>query len=233
MPHHLRRRAALATLFGAAAGLMTPPALAWHDTVGRAPRSPAPAARQPRGPQAEAQFGAVPLRETDFVLGNAEAPVTIIKYASLTCPHCATFHEATAEHLKRDHIPQGRVRYIHRNFPLDQSAMAGSMLLYCGNGGQARFFALLDILYTEQGAWTRAEDPVDALRRIAARTGINRDAFNACMSDRALADRIIAERDEGAQTYGVRATPTLLINGARYSGNLNVAQIETVLEEVA
>jgi len=232
MSQPLPRRAALATLFGASAGLMAVPALAWHDGHTRTPRAPRSQTPQQTGPQAEAQFGSVPLLETDFVLGDAEAPVTIIKYGSLTCPHCAAFHEATAAHLKSHHIPEGRVQYIHRHFPLDQPAMAGAMLLHCGDSNQDRFFALLDILYSEQADWGTASDPIDALRSIAARTGINGDTFNACLSDRALADRIIAERDEGSETYGVRATPTLLVNGGRYSGNLNVAQLETVLDQV-
>ncbi len=228
MTEHFPRRAALATLFGATAGLMAAPALAYHDSPVRRPAAP----RRDTGPQAEAQFGTIPLRDTDFALGNADAPVTVIKYGSLTCPHCAAFHVATAAQLKSDHIPAGRVQYIHRHFPLNQPAMAGAMLLHCGNGSQDRFYAILDILYAEQADWAAAPDPLDALRRIAARTGVNADEFNACMSDQALADRILAERSEGSDIYGVRATPTLLVNGGRYSGNLSIAQLDTVLDQV-
>lgn len=228
MTEHFPRRAALATLLGATASLMAAPALAYHDSPVRRPAVP----RRATGPQAEAQFGTIPLRETDFALGDADAPVTVIKYGSLTCPHCAAFHVATAAQLKSDHIPAGRVKYIHRHFPLNQPAMAGAMLLHCGNGSQDRFFAILDILYAEQADWAAAPDPLDALRRIAARTGVNADEFNACMSDQALADRILAERSEGSDIYGVRATPTLLVNGGRYSGNLSIAQLDTVLDQV-
>ena len=228
MTEHFPRRAALATFFGATAGLMAAPALAYHDSPVRRPAAP----RRDTGPQAEAQFGTIPLRDTDFALGNADAPVTVIKYGSLTCPHCAAFHVATAAHLKSDHIPAGRVQYIHRHFPLNQPAMAGAMLLHCGNGSQDRFYAILDILYAKQADWAAAPDPIDALRRIAARTGVNADEFNACMSDQALADRILAERSEGSDIYGVRATPTLLVNGGRYSGNLSIAQLDTVLDQV-
>lgn len=228
MTEHFPRRAALATLFGATAGLMAAPALAYHDSPVRRPAAP----RRDTGPQAEAQFGTIPLRDTDFALGNADAPVTVIKYGSLTCPHCAAFHVATAAQLKSDHIPAGRVQYIHRHFPLNQPAMAGAMLLHCGNGSQDRFFAILDILYAEQADWAAAPDPIDALRRIAARTGVNADEFNACMSDQALADQILAERSEGSDIYGVRATPTLLVNGGRYSGNLSITQLDTVLDQV-
>lgn len=231
MPDHYHRRAALAAVFGGGAAMLTAaPALAWHDTQRRPPPSGTAPRRGQTGPQAEAQFGSVPLRETDFVLGDTEAPITVIKYATMTCPHCAAFHAATAAELKRTHIPQGRVRYVHRHFPLDQAAMAAAMLLHCGNTTQARFFALLDILYSEQGEWTRAGDPIDALRGIAARTGLNAEEFAACLADQALSRRIQAERDEGAETFGVNATPTLLVNGARYSGNLTTAQLDTIID---
>lgn len=224
------RRAALTTLVGGAGALLAAPALAYHDSLHRQPRGAAP--RQPAGPRAEAEFGAIPLRATDFVLGRDTAPITVIKYGSLTCPYCATFHASTAAALKRDHIPDGRVRYIHRHFPLNQAAMAGAMLLHCGNGSRDRFFALLDILYDEQADWGGSAEPIAALRRIAARTGVNGADFDACLSDQALADWILEERSEGAETYGVQATPTLLINGARYSGSLSIAQIETVIRNV-
>ena len=233
MPDSYPRRVALATLFGGAAGLLSAaPALAWHDTQHRRPQTGAAPRRQQTGPQAEASFGTIPLRETDFALGADDAPITLIKYGSLTCPHCASFHASTAAELKRDHIPEGRVRYIHRHFPLDQPALAGAMLLHCGNGSQERFFALLDILYSEQSDWATAADPIYALRRIAARTGLNAEEFNACLSDRALADRILEERAEGTETFGVRSTPTLLVNGARYTGNLSMAHLDTIMERV-
>jgi len=233
MPNTYPRRAALATFFGGVAGLLSAaPALAWHDTLHRRPQTGAAPRRQQSGPQAEENFGTIPLHETDFALGADDAPITLIKYGSLTCPHCASFHASTAAELKRDHIPEGRVRYIHRHFPLDQPALVGAMLLHCGNGSQGRFFALLDILYSEQSDWATASDPIDALRRIAARTGLNAEEFNACLSDQALADRILDERAEGAETYGVRATPTLLVNGARFSGSLSMAQLDSIIERV-
>jgi protein-disulfide isomerase len=233
MPDSHPRRAALATLFGGAVGLLTAaPALAWHDTQLGRPQSGAAPRGQPSGPQAEENFGTIPLRETDFVLGADDAPITLIKYASLTCPHCASFHASTAAELKRDHIPEGRVRYIHRHSPLDQLALAGAMLLHCGNGSQEWFFALLDMLYSEQSDWATAADPIDALRRLAARTGLNAEEFNACLSDQALADRILEERAEGVETFGVRSTPTLLVNGARFSGSLSMAQLDTIMERV-
>lgn len=235
MPDFYPRRAALAALLGGPAALLTAaPTRAWHGTGQASPQSFGAAPRRERSvPQAEAQFGEVPLRSTDFALGADDAPVTLIKYGSLTCPHCADFHVATAAALKRDHIPNGQVRYIHRHFPLNQPAMAAAMLLHSGNASSDRFYALLDILYKEQREWAAEQDHVGALRRIAARTGVNGDDFDAILSDRVLADRIIAERDEGAQTYGVNATPTLLVNGGRYGGNRSIAQLEQIFARIA
>ncbi|MFU8866258.1 MAG: thioredoxin domain-containing protein, partial [Rhodobacterales bacterium] len=205
---------------------------AWHPGTNQpaAPQASMPPRNQV--PEPEANFGEIPLRESDAVLGDPNAPVTLIKYGSLTCPHCAAFHVAAAAEMKRDHIPNGRVRYVHRHFPLNQPAMAAAMLLHSGNGSSERFYALLDILYTEQSSWAGEQDYVSALRQIAARTGVNGDAFNAILSDRALAERIVAERDEGTESYGVSATPTLLINGGRYGGNRDIAQLDMIFDRV-
>ncbi|MGK8236768.1 thioredoxin domain-containing protein [Roseovarius sp. MS2] len=176
-------------------------------------------------------FDDVPLRDTDFVLGAEDAPITLIKYGSLTCPHCAAFHVNTASVLKRDHIPEGRVRYVHRHFPLNQPAMAAAMLLHSGNGSVDRFYGLLDILYTEQREWASG-DYISSLRAIAGRTGVAGAEFEAILADEKLGERIIAERDEGSQVYGVTATPTLLVNGGRYSGNHSIAQLEPIFEQL-
>lgn len=174
----------------------------------------------------------VPIRDTDFVLGSDTAPITLFKYGSLTCPHCAAFHMNTARALKERHIEEGLLRYVHRHFPLNQPAMAGAMLLHSGEASADRFYALIDILYSEQGQWARSEDYMEALVSIGARTGVNRDDFNALMGNKALSDRILAERKEGADVYGVNSTPTLLINGKRYSGNHSVSQLEEIFEHI-
>lgn len=231
MPDRYSRRAAITTL--AAGTLTAAPALAWHDTTPSRPTAPSTrSAPRQTVPQAEAQFDAVPVREEEFVLGASNAPITVIKYGSLGCPHCAAFHANTAAALKQEHIPEGRVRYVHRHFPLDEAAMAAAVLLHCGDSDSDRFYALLDVLYAEQDDWVRASDPIDALSRIAARTGRNRDEYAACRADRPLAERILAERTEGAEIFGVQATPTLLINGARYSGNLGFAQVGTIIDRI-
>ena len=231
MPHRYNRRAAIATI--AAGTLAAAPALAWHDTVPRRPATGGSGSRSRQtGPQAEAQFDDVALREDEFVLGDPNAPITVIKYGSLSCPHCAAFHANTAAALKRGLIPDGRVRYVHRHFPLDQVAMAAAVLLHCGDSDRDRFYALLDILYAEQSNWAGSSDPIDALSGIAASTGLNSDRFAACRADRPLAERILAERTEGAEVFGVQATPTLLINGARYSGNLGVSQMERIIDQI-
>lgn len=180
----------------------------------------------------EEQFETVPLRETDYVLGVADAPVTLIKYGSLTCPHCAAFHIGTVAELKRNHIPNGQVRYIHRHFPLNQPAMAAAMLLYSGDGSTDQFYSTLDILYREQRDWAGSPDYLAALYRVARRVGVIADEFDASLTDQSLLDRIVAEREEGSQTYGVNATPTLLVNGGRYSGNLGIAQLDAIFAQV-
>lgn len=226
------RRGALIVLGGAGAVVALVPIFAGqggHYGVGAQHGG----AARSHAAQGTAHFGDVPLRDTDFVLGAEDAPVTLIKYGSLTCPHCAAFHVDTASVLKRDHIPEGRVRYVHRHFPLNQPAMAAAMLLHSGNASVDRFHALLDILYTEQRQWAGAQDYIGALRAIAGRTGVAGAEFDAILADEKLGKRIIAERDEGSQVYGVTATPTLLVNGGRYSGNHSITQLESIFDQLA
>lgn len=230
MTKTISRRSALAVFASGAATSFAGPAFAYHDGGLQAPAPRTTTPRNDRITEADAQFGAIPLRDSDAYLGDPNAPVTLIKYGSLTCPHCAAFHVAAAAEMKRDHIPNGRVRYIHRHFPLNQPAMAAAMLLHSGNDSPERFYGLLDILYTEQSEWAASQDYLSALRHIAIRTGLNAEQFDFLLSDRILADRIISERDEGAEKYGVNATPTLLINGGRYSGNRNISQLNTIFD---
>jgi len=226
------RRGALMVLGGAGAVVALVPIFAGQGGHYGAGAQHGGTARS-HGGQDTAHFGEVPLRDTDFVLGAEDAPVTLIKYGSLTCPHCGAFHVNTASVLKRDHIPEGRVRYVHRHFPLNQPAMAAAMLLHSGNRSVDRFYGLLDILYTEQREWAGSRDYIGALRAIAGRTGVSGEEFDAILADETLGERIIAERDEGSQVYGVNATPTLLVNGWRHSGNHSIAQLDPIFEQVA
>lgn len=166
----------------------------------------------------------------DFILGQKNAPVTIIEYASLTCPHCAQFHNDVLPKLKKEFVETGKVRLIYRDFPLDRYALNASMLARCA--GPDRYFAFLDVLFKSQSNWTRAEDPGEALSRLARLGGMQPNEIDACLQDKALQDEVLNQRLDASQRLQVRATPTLIINGSVYSGGLPFDRLKAVIESM-
>lgn len=146
----------------------------------------------------------------DRVLGNADAPVTIVDYSSLTCPHCARFHLDTLPRLKKEYIDTGKVRFIFRDFPFDRAALDGSKLARCVNPD--RYYGFLDVLFKGQDQWSRAADPTLALSRLAKLAGLNQADIDACLADTALADGIVMSRMDGEKKYKVESTPTFIFN---------------------
>lgn len=210
------------------------------DEVRSARRAPAPAPvaaeakpadARPTAPKAEASFGDIKIGADEYVMGQADAPVTIIEYASLTCPHCAHFHANTMPGLKKELIDTGKARLVYRDFPLDQLALTASMVARCA--GRGRFFGFLDTFFISQQSWSRSQNPVAAIAGIARLGGMSQEKFDACIRDQKMADAILAQRLEGDKTYGVNSTPTLIINGERYGGALTLGQIKAVIARQA
>ena len=146
----------------------------------------------------------------DLVLGKADAPVTIIEYASMTCPHCANFHKTTYPALKAKYIDTGKVRFIFREFPLDELAVAASMLARCVGGEKS--IAMIDVLFASQDKWA-VRQPIPILQQIAKQAGMTEKAFDECLKDQKLYDNIMAMRERGSKEYKVESTPTLFVNG--------------------
>jgi protein-disulfide isomerase len=154
----------------------------------------------------------------DRVLGKADAPVTIIEYASLTCPHCAAFDAETLPQIKKEWIDTGKAKLIFRDFPLDGLALKGALLARCAPA--ERFYGFIDVLFHRQEYWTRSGDPQEALGRIAKLGGMSEDQFQACMKDDAAQNKILAMRMAGEKEYKVESTPTFFINGKKLVGSL-------------
>ena len=151
----------------------------------------------------------------DMALGKADAPVTIVEYSSLSCPHCAAFHKDELPALKSEYVETGKVRYIEREFPLNNSAFAGAVLARCLD--PSRFFAFNDLLFSRQDEWAFKEDAITPLRQYAKQAGMTDAEFDKCIDDEALQKKVIAVRDRG-EKEGVRGTPTFFINGKIYKG---------------
>ena len=147
----------------------------------------------------------------DMTMGNPDAPVTVIEYASMTCPHCANFHRDNLPRLKAEFIDTGQVLLVFRDFPLDQLAVIGAVLARCA--GPERYFPFVDALFRQQEAWARSDDPLQALSQIGQLGGVNRAAFDACLENEQLVDAVVNSRLQAEQQYGVGNTPTFIVNG--------------------
>ena len=170
--------------------------------------------------------GALP----DMAMGNDKAPVTVIEYASMTCPHCAHFQETTFPELKKRYIDTGKVHYIFREFPLDNLAAAASMLARCaGKDDKDKYFALVDTLFRQQRQWA-VEKPIPPLLGIAKQVGFTEQTFNACLANQQVLDGIESVRQRAVNKFKVQSTPTFFINGTSYPGALSIEDMAKVID---
>jgi len=162
----------------------------------------------------------------DIMIGSDKAPVTIIEYASMTCPHCAHFEETTLPELKKRYIDTGKVRYVMREFPLDALAAAGFMLARCA--GPDKYETVVETLFAKQPDWV-VQQPIAPLMAIAKQFGFTEESFNACLANQKVLDDIQAVRDHAVNKLAVNSTPTFFINGKRLVGDLS---IEAMAKEI-
>jgi protein-disulfide isomerase len=162
----------------------------------------------------------------DKVLGRADAPVTIVEYASATCPHCAAFHKDVFPQLKSEFIDTGKVKFIFREFPFDDLALAAFMLARCAP--PEKYFPMIDVLFEQQKVWA-SKDARTELAKIAQLAGIGQDGFDKCLKNEDLAKGIMAIRDKAANTYGVEATPTFFVNGKELRGEHSIDQFRKLI----
>ena len=167
----------------------------------------------------------------EMILGAANAPVTIIEYASMTCPHCAHFAENTFPELKKRYIDTGKVRFIFREFPLDPLAAAGFMLARCAakDGGASKYFAMIDLLFHEQTKWA-VQKPIPPLLKIAKQAGFTEKSFEECLSNQKLLDGIEKVRNQAADKLGVSSTPTFFINGKVQRGAMSIDEMAKLID---
>jgi protein-disulfide isomerase len=151
----------------------------------------------------------------DMTEGSATAPVTIIEYSSLTCPHCAHFHKDVYPPLKEQYIDTGKARYIMREFPLNEPALAGAVAARCLDA--SRYFAFTGLLFAKQNDWAFKDDALAPLKALAKQAGMTGDEFDKCIDNQELQKKILAIRDEG-QKKGVNATPSFFVNGTLLKG---------------
>ncbi|MCB2054667.1 MAG: DsbA family protein [Geminicoccaceae bacterium] len=163
------------------------------------------------------------------VLGDPQAPVTMVEFASLTCPHCASFHTDTLPALKERYIDTGKVKLVMRDFPLDQLALAASVIAHCA--GPDRYFAFIEAMFANQQSWARAADPVQALLQLAQVGGLAQDQARACLDDKSMADAVLQMRLDAQEQYDIKSTPSFVIDGTLYAGNRSVEEFGEIIEE--
>jgi protein-disulfide isomerase len=161
-------------------------------------------------------------------LGNPNAPVTIIEYASLTCPHCAYFQKEVLPKLKERYIATGKVRLIFRDFPLDQRALAAAILAHCA--GSERYFGFVDVLFQTQESWARAKDYLAALKNIGKLGGLTEKQMDACFADQDLTNRILQSRLDAQSQHGVNSTPSFVIGGKTYAGARDISEFASLID---
>ncbi len=162
----------------------------------------------------------------DLWMGKADAPVTIIEYASMTCPHCAHFHAESMPYLKKNYIDPGKVRFVLREFPFDPLATAAFMLARAS--GDKRD-TVVDLLFAQQKVWAFSDKPLQGLVGLMKQAGMSQETFDATLKDQKLYDNVSAVRDRASQKFGVESTPTFFINGKKMPGDLSPAELDTQL----
>ncbi|MEM8837962.1 MAG: DsbA family protein [Pseudomonadota bacterium] len=157
-------------------------------------------------------------------LGDPNAPIKMIEYASMTCPHCATFHNRTYKTLKEQYIDTGKVYFSFREFPLDQLAASVAVLARCAP--EDRFFDVVDVFFRSQGTWRTNNGAYEKIVEIAKQLGFTKQSVDACLTNQDVIAGVNAIRTHGAEVLKVDATPTFFINGKKVPGAVTIAMLE-------
>jgi protein-disulfide isomerase len=164
----------------------------------------------------------------DIVIGKPDAKITIVEYASMTCPHCATFHTRVFPQLKAKYIDTGKARLIFREFPLDRLAMSAAMLARCVGGEGPE--PLISDLFARQNEWAVSGDATPKLFEVAKQAGFTKADFDKCLTDQSIYDKILAGRARASEQFGVNSTPSFFINGQRMTTAPTLAEFDRILE---
>ena len=168
----------------------------------------------------------------EMQIGNADAPVTVIEYASYTCPHCANFHNGPYKQLKAEYIDTGKINFVYREVYFDRFGLWASGIARCA--GPEKFFGITDLIYEQQSQWARAQDPaqiIENLRRIGRLAGLNDDQMTACLQNDELRP-LVAWFQQNAAADQIDSTPSFVINGTKYS-NMAYPRLAEILDAAA
>jgi protein-disulfide isomerase len=163
----------------------------------------------------------------DRVLGKADAPVVIVEYASVTCPHCAEFHAKVLPLIKAEYIDTGKVRFIFREFPLDQAALGAFMLARCVP--EDKYFATIDLMFRRQAIWMKGDKPAELLK-VTQMAGMDKAGFDACLKRVDIAKAIVESSRQAAKDFGIKGTPAIFVNGQIIDGHKEMADVKAAVD---
>lgn len=213
-----------------AGGLVAVAAIAAGVYFGTRPASPGPTPTPAAATTASPDKAAIlSVQPTDHVEGDPNAPITLIEYASFTCPHCAHFNTVELPKLKEKWIDTGKVKLVYRDFPLDQTAAKAAELAQCA--GKDKYFAVVDMIFRGQLNWATASDPIAELSKSLRIAGMGEKEVKACLADPKVADAVVASYRSGEQV-GVDSTPTLFINGEKFTGARPIEELEATFNKL-
>ena len=172
------------------------------------------------------------IKDNDFFIGDEDAPVTIIEYASMSCSHCADFHNDTLDELKKEYIDTGKVKFVFRDFPFNYPALAGSMMMRCVPNDVR--YDYMNALYKLQKNWVVRDNikTKSELYKIMQSGGMLQDEFDACLSDQNMENDILEGVMNAQREFNIRSTPTFIINGIIYSGNKNIKEFRQIIDKI-
>jgi len=162
-------------------------------------------------------------------LGDEAAPVTIVEYSSLGCPHCAAFHRETLPKIKEAYIDTGKARLVYRDYPLGGAAMAAALIARCVE--PSRYFGFIDMLYRGQETWAASTKPLDDLKQLSRFAGLSEADFNACLKNRALLQGIQEQASQAQKEAGIDSTPTFFVNERKIVGAQGFEVFKAAIDE--
>ena len=167
----------------------------------------------------------------EVVMGDENAPVTVIEYMSLTCPHCANFHIETLPDVMKNYVDTGKVRFIFRDYPLDGTAYQAAIVTHCmAEAGPKRYYGFVQILFQQQQRWATARDPLAEVAKLARIGGMNQQSFDACLENEAYASGVLLARTQGETEYEIQSTPSFVINGRVVPGGMSYEEFSRAID---
>ena len=166
----------------------------------------------------------------EIYLGNKDAKVTVIEYASMTCIHCANFHKDIYPKIKENYIDTNKIKFIYRDFPLDKQALFGSVLAKCAP--KEKYFDFVKLILSTQKKWVTSDDTfIDKLKNIGKLAGLTESKINNCFKDEQIVDNIINIRTFAERKYNISSTPSFIINNKKYSA-MSYENFEKIIENL-